>query len=116
MIVNLLVGVEFYYTSTNASPWLPVHTGSDVRSSYIIQTEVLDPYPHSNGGQQLGALKACPFLPLLLCISTSFRVLRAPKSWSKLTLDSNHLPSYIYIGWLYYTSSVFETVLKLVLL
>ena len=26
------------------------------------QTEVPDPYPHSNGGQQLGALEAWPFL------------------------------------------------------
>ena len=26
----------------------------------IFQTEVCDPYPHLNGGQQLGALEACP--------------------------------------------------------
>ena len=32
----------------------------------IFQTKVLDPYPHSNGGQHLGALVACPFLPLYI--------------------------------------------------
>ena len=28
------------------------------------QTKVIDPYPHLNGGQQLGALEACLFLLL----------------------------------------------------
>ena len=32
----------------------------------IFQTEVLDPYPQLNSGQQLGALEACPFYPLNL--------------------------------------------------
>ena len=30
----------------------------------IFLTEVPDPNPHSNGGQQLGTLEACPFIPL----------------------------------------------------
>ena len=30
----------------------------------IFQTEVLNPYPHSKGGQQLGVLEACAFLPI----------------------------------------------------
>ena len=39
----------------------------EVRKGYpIFRTEVPDPYPHSNGGQQLGALEACPFLPLYI--------------------------------------------------
>ena len=32
----------------------------------IFQTKVLDSYPHLNGGQQLGALEACPLQPLHL--------------------------------------------------
>ena len=32
------------------------------------QSEVLDPYPQLNGGQQIGAREACPFQPLHLCI------------------------------------------------
>ena len=28
------------------------------------RTEALEPYPHSNGRQQLGVLEACPFIPL----------------------------------------------------
>ena len=43
----------------------------EVRERYpIFRTEVPDPYPHSNGGQQLYTLKACPFLPLHICYSS----------------------------------------------
>ena len=44
---------------------LPLKVVHEVKKRYpIFQTEELDPYPHSNGGQHLGARVACPFLPL----------------------------------------------------
>ena len=41
----------------------------EVKKGYpTLRTEVPDPYPHSNGGQQLGVLEACPVLPLHILV------------------------------------------------
>ena len=42
----------------------------------IFQSKVLDPYPQLNGGQQLGALEACPIQTVTVVRSTNRPVSR----------------------------------------